>query len=231
MARYSRIEVWQEIENVGLVCLFYNDDVRVAKKVVRAIYDGGGRIVEFTNRGDRAHEVFRDLVVEVVKNGDNLILGAGSVLDPVTAGLYIDLGADFIIGPSLNPDVARLCNRLKVPYIPGCATPSEISAAEELGAEICKIFPAAELGGPAYIKALRAPCPWLKLMPTGGIDATEDSLRAWFKAGVTCVGIGSSLVREDWVDGEKWDEITALTTRCIDWIRRARVEAAEPHTE
>jgi len=222
VTRYSRIQVWQEFEDLGLVCLFYNEDVAVAKRIVRALSEGGGRIIEFTNRGDRAHEVFRELTSEVNSSDHEILLGAGSVLDPVTAGLYIDLGADFIVGSVLNPDVARLCNRRKIPYIPGCATPSEISAAEELGAEICKVFPADQLGGPEYIKAIKAPCPWLKLMSTGGVDVTKENLKAWFAAGVTCVGIGSKLVQKDLVENEKWDDITALTAKCLKWIQEAR---------
>ena len=222
MTRYSRIQVWQEFEDLGLVCLFYNDDVAVAKRIVRALCEGGGRIIEFTNRGDRAHEVFRELTSEVNASDGEILLGAGSVLDSVTAGLYIDLGADFIVGSVFNPDVARLCNRRKIPYIPGCATPSEISAAEELGAEICKIFPADQLGGPEYIKAIKGPCPWLKLMPTGGVDATKENLHAWFAAGVICVGIGSKLVQQDLVESEKWHDLTALTAQCLEWIQEAR---------
>lgn len=224
MTRYSRIQVWQEFEELGLVCLFYNEDTAIAKRIVHALAEGGGRIIEFTNRGERAHEVFRDLAVEVNASDRAILLGAGSVVDPVTSGLYIDLGANFIVGSVLNPDVARLCNRRKIPYIPGCATPSEISAAEELGAEICKVFPADQLGGPEYIKAIKAPCPWLKLMPTGGVDATKENLKAWFAAGVTCVGIGSKLVQKDLVEGERWDELTALTAKCLEWIQEARRE-------
>ena len=222
MTRHSRTEVWTQLEDLGLVCLFYHADASVAVRIMQALAKGGGRIVEFTNRGDRAHEVFRKLLDAVGENDQDILLGAGSVVDPATAGLYINMGADFIVGSVLNADVARLCNRRKVPYIPGCATPSEISEAEELGVEICKMFPADHLGGPEFVRAIMGPCPWLKLMPTGGVDATEENLKSWFAAGITCVGIGSKLVRNEFVGGERWDDLAGLTAQCVQWIREAR---------
>lgn len=226
MTRYSRTEVWTQFEDLGLVCLFYHDDASVAKKIMQALAKGGGRIIEFTNRGDRAHDVFRGLLDAAGESDQEILLGVGSVLDLATAGLYINMGADFILGSVLNADVARLCNRRKIPYIPGCATPSEISEAEELGVEICKIFPADHLGGPQFVKAIMAPCPWLKLMPTGGIDATEENLKAWFAAGVTCVGIGSKLVQREFIEGGRWDDLAGLTAQCVRWIHDARRELA-----
>jgi len=222
MARFSRVQVWSQMEALGLVALFYHADVEVSKKVAGALAAGGAKVIEFTNRGDRAFEVFRDLIVYVQEQHPDVILGVGSVLDLATAGLYVNLGANFIVGSVLNPDVARLCNRRKVVYCPGCGTASEVSAAEELGVEICKVFPGSQLGGPGFVKAIKAPCPWTKIMPTGGVDATWENLKAWFDAGVTCVGIGSKLVRKDLIEAEKWDELTSLTAQCLAWIREAR---------
>ena len=222
MARFSRVQVWSKMEELGLVPLFYNGDVEVSKKIVEAISAGGGKVIEFTNRGDRAFEVFRELIVHFEEADPEVILGVGSVLDVTTAGLYINLGANFIVGSVTNPEVARLCNRRKVPYCPGCGTASEVSEAEELGVEICKVFPGSQLGGPGFVRAIKAPCPWAKIMPTGGVDATWENLKGWFDAGVTCVGMGSKLARRDLIAAEDWAGITAITAQCLAWIRKAR---------
>ena len=222
MARFSRIQVWSTMEELGLVPLFYSADVNVSIKIIEALSAGGAKLVEFTNRGDRAFEVFRELVVHLEKADPDVILGVGSVLDVATAGLYINLGANFVVGSVTNLEVARLCNRRKIAYVPGCGTASEVSEAEELGVEICKIFPGSQLGGPGFVRAIKAPCPWSKLMPTGGVDATWENIKNWFDAGVTCVGMGSKLVRKDLVAAKDWASITELTARCLSWIRKAR---------
>ena len=224
MARFTRLQVWNAMEQLGLIPLFYHADAEVARKVVSAIAAGGARVIEFTNRGDRAFEVFRELIVSCEKMDPTVILGVGSVLDPATAALYINLGANFIVGSVTNPEVARLCNRRKIPYVPGCATSSEISAAEELGVEICKVFPASQLGGPEFIKAIKGPCPWSKLMPTGSVEAKWENIKAWFDAGVTCIGMGSDLVRKDFISGEDWAGMTALTAQCLAMVRKARAK-------
>ncbi len=225
MARFSRVQVWSTMESLGLVPLFYHPDVDTSIKVIEALSAGGAKVIEFTNRGDRAFEVFREVMVHFEQTDPDLILGVGSVLDVATAGLYINLGANFIVGSVTNPEVARLCNRRKIPYFPGCATSSEVSYAEELGVEICKIFPGRELGGPSFVKAILAPCPWSKLMPTGGVSATQENLKGWFDAGVVCVGMGSALVRDDWIQAQDWQAMTGLTAQCLAWIREIRGQA------
>ena len=222
MARFSRVQTWLTMEEQGLVPLFYHASADTAKEIIGALAEGGARLVEFTNRGDRAFEVFRELASYVAERHPDVILGVGSVLDVATAGLYINLGAEFVVGSVLNPEVARLCNRRKIPYMPGCGSPSEISQAEELGVEICKVFPASEMGGPSFIKAVKGPCPWSKLMPTGGVSASYDNLKAWFDAGVTCVGMGSALVRKDLVAARDWEGLAALTRQCLAWVQQAR---------
>jgi 2-dehydro-3-deoxyphosphogluconate aldolase/(4S)-4-hydroxy-2-oxoglutarate aldolase len=182
---------------------------------------GGVRCLEFVNRGDQAHLVFEELVRRFEK-ADTVILGAGSVVDPVTAGQYIQLGANFIVGPVLNSEVAKVCNRRKVAYSPGCGTVSEISAAEELGVEIVKIFPGSQIGGPGFVKAVRGPMPWTYLMPTGGVAPTEENLRGWFEAGVACVGMGSNLVRKDWVAEGNFDAISATAEQALKIIQEVR---------
>lgn len=224
MARFSRLEVLNRIIEIGLVPIFYNGDVETAKKIVAACAAGGATVVEFTNRGDLAYRVFSDLVAHFATEAPEVILGVGSVIDPGTAALYISSGANFVVGPVLNPEVARVCNRRKVAYSPGCGSASEISAAEELGVEICKIFPGAQVGGPAFVKAVLGPCPWTRLMPTGGVDATEESIRAWFRAGVACVGIGSKLITKELVAAGDFEAISEKVRQVIGWIRQARGE-------
>lgn len=223
MAKYSRLHVLNTMIETGLVPVFYNGDVEVATRIVEACRDGGVRCFEFTNRGDQAHLVFGELVRRFYDD-DNVILGAGSIADPATAALYMQLGANFIVGPMLNPDVARVCNRRKVPYSPGCGSVSEISAAEELGVEIVKVFPGTQVGGPGFVKSVRAPMPWTYVMPTGGVAPTEENIRAWFEAGVAAVGMGSKLVRKDLVAGEDWTAISQLARQTLDWIRDVREE-------
>ncbi len=220
MARFDRLHVLTTILQTGLVPIFYHPEVEVARRIVRACWDGGARAVEFTNRGDFAPDVFRDLSQWAARELPEVILGAGTVVDAPTAALYIACGANFIVGPTLNDEVARLCNRRKVAYIPGCSTPSEISAAEELGAEVVKVFPAG-VGGPDFIRAVLGPCPWSRLMPTG-VQATPESITAWFRAGVACVGIGSDLIRREWVEAGDWDAITRQVRQVREWIRQAR---------
>ena len=224
MAKYSRLRVLNTMIETGLVPVFYNPDVEVASKIVEALAEAGVRCFEFVNRGDQAHLVFGELVRRFGED-DNVILGAGSVVDPVAAGQYIQLGANFIVGPLLNPDVAKVCNRRKVAYSPGCGSPTEISAAEELGVEIVKIFPGSQIGGPGFVKAVRGPMPWTYLMPTGGVAPTEENLRGWFEAGVACVGMGSKLVRKDLVAAGDFDAIRDAAAETLAIIKKIRSES------
>jgi 2-dehydro-3-deoxyphosphogluconate aldolase/(4S)-4-hydroxy-2-oxoglutarate aldolase len=176
MARFSRLQVLNTIVEDGLVPVFYHADVEVARQVAAACASGGARVVEFTNRGDFAPEVFKELSHSLARERPEVILGVGSVVDAPTAALYIACGANFVVGPLLNPDVARLCNRRKIPYSPGCGSATEIAQAEELGVEIVKVFPGTAVGGPAFVKSVLGPCPWTSIMPTGGVDATEESI-------------------------------------------------------
>lgn len=204
-----------------MVPVFYHADPQTAVRVVEACLDGGVRCFEFTNRGDGAHEVFRE-VARCFQKDERLILGAGSVLDPATAALYMQLGANFIVGPVLNPEVARVCNRRKVAYSPGCGTLSEISTAEELGVEICKIFPGTAVGGPGFVKDVLGPMPWTRLMPTGGVEPTRASLEAWFNAGVACVGMGSKLFPKDAVQAGNFAAITENVRQALGFIQAIR---------
>jgi 2-dehydro-3-deoxyphosphogluconate aldolase/(4S)-4-hydroxy-2-oxoglutarate aldolase len=221
MAKYSRLKVLTTMIETGFIPLFYHDDPAIAEKVILASLEGGARCVEFTNRGDGAHLVFAELVKRFQDNKE-LILGAGTIMDAPTAALYIQLGANFIVGPNLNPEVARLCNRRKVSYTPGCATSTEISNAEELGVEICKIFPGEELGGPALVQAVRGPMPWVRLMPTGGTTPEKENVTAWIQAGVACLGMGSKLISSKRIEAGDYAAITADVKNVLTWVREAR---------
>lgn len=222
MARFTRLQVLNRILELGLVPVFYHHDLQTAIRIVEACAAGGATVVEFTNRGDLAYEVFAGLVRHFATANPEVILGVGSIVDPGTAALYIASGANFVVGPVLNPEVARVCNRRKIPYSPGCGSASEISAAEELGVEIVKVFPGAEVGGPGFVKAILGPCPWTLIMPTGGVEATKESIDAWFKAGVAAVGVGSNLIRKDLVEKGDFAAITARVAQMLEWIREAR---------
>ncbi len=194
MARFSRIEVALTMKKSGIVPVFFNKDIEICKKVLKACYDGGTRVFEYTNRGDRAHLVFEELIIWAEKEAPEMILGVGSIVEAGTTSIYIQLGANFIVSPILNPDMAVVCNRRKIAWSPGCGSLSEISKAEELGAEVVKIFPGSQVGGPSFVKAVLGPCPWTSIMPTGGVSPDELNLTEWFNAGVHCVGMGSQLM-------------------------------------
>lgn len=219
MARFSRLEVLNSLLDIGLLPLFYHAEAETAIEVVSACAQGGARLVEFTNRGELAYPVFTELVRRFAKS--DVILGVGSVPDAPTAALFIAAGANFIVSPNLNPETARLCNRRKIPYLPGCLTPTEIASAEELGVEICKVFPG-NVGGPEFISAVMAPCPWTRLLPTGGVDATEEDVRAWIKAGAAALGMGSKLITAQALKARDFGAITAKVSQVIGWIKAAR---------
>ncbi|MFT5167230.1 MAG: 2-dehydro-3-deoxyphosphogluconate aldolase/(4S)-4-hydroxy-2-oxoglutarate aldolase [Saprospiraceae bacterium] len=193
MAKFTRIQVAQTMAQTGMVPLFYHADMEVSKNILTACYRGGARLMEFTNRGDFAHEIFCELSKFCLKELPEMILGVGSVTNAGTASLYLQLGANFVVTPVLREDIAIICNRKKVLWSPGCGTLSEICRAEELGCEIVKLFPG-DIYGPAFVKAIKGPQPWTSIMPTGGVSPTKENLKAWFDAGATCVGMGSQLI-------------------------------------
>ncbi|MCC8173193.1 MAG: bifunctional 4-hydroxy-2-oxoglutarate aldolase/2-dehydro-3-deoxy-phosphogluconate aldolase [Odoribacter sp.] len=224
MARFTRIQVALQMAESKMIPVFYHPDVEVCKQVVHAAYKGGARVFEFTNRGDFAHENFGALVKWAAKEIPDMILGVGSVIDPGTTTLYIQLGANFIVSPLLNEEMAKICNRRKIAWSPGCGSLSEINKAEELGAEIVKIFPGSSVGGPKFVQAVKGPCPWSSIMPTGGVEPTEENLKEWFKAGVTCVGMGSNLFPKSKIDAGDWDGIASLVKECYSIVDKVTSE-------
>ncbi|MFI8379453.1 bifunctional 4-hydroxy-2-oxoglutarate aldolase/2-dehydro-3-deoxy-phosphogluconate aldolase [Leeuwenhoekiella sp. NPDC079379] len=222
MARYTRIEAVTRMHENGIVPVFYHQDIEVCKQILKACYDGGSRVFEFTNRGDYAHEVFGELNKYAKANLDGMILGVGSVLDAGTTSLYLQLGADFIVSPIVNAEMAKACNRRKVGWMPGCGSVTEISYAEELGAEVVKIFPGQQVGGPDFVKAVKGPLPWASIMPTGGVSPTEENLKSWFNAGVHCVGIGSKLFIKNAEGAFDYTAITAKIEEALDLVKKIR---------
>ena len=196
MAQFTRLEVAQVMKDTGLVPLFFHSDIELSKKVLKACYDGGARLIEFIARGDFAHEVFGELNKYALKELPGMIMGVGSVTDAAAASLYMALGANFIVTPVLREDIAIVCNRRKVLWSAGCGSLTEIASAEELGCEVVKLFPG-EVYGPKFVKGVKGPQPWTSIMPTGGVSPNEDNLKRWFDAGVICVGMGSQLISKD----------------------------------
>lgn len=197
MSRFTRIQTALAMQQTGIIPVFYHADPDICFEVIKACFNGGLKVFEFTNRGDYAHEVFGEINKRVSEELPQVVLGSGSVMDAPTASLYMQLGSNFIVSPVLKEDMAIVCNRRKVLWSPGCGSVSEISKAEELGAEIVKIFPGSQVGGPEFVKAVKGPMPWSSIMPTGGVVPDEDNLTAWFKAGVACVGMGSQLITKE----------------------------------
>lgn len=221
MAQFTRIEVAQKMKETGLVPLFYNQDIELCKNIVKACYDGGARLFEFTARGDFAHEVFGELMKFSIKEMPEMILGVGSVTDAAATSLYLQLGANFIVTPVFREDIAIVCNRRKVLWSPGCGSLTEIAKAEEMGCEVVKLFPG-DVYGPQFVKGILAPQPWTSIMPTGGVSPTEESLKQWFDAGVVCVGMGSKLISEKIIESQDFAKLTSETQNALNIIKSIR---------
>lgn len=224
MARFSRLRTLTTMIDVGVIPVFYIPDVEIAKGIVSALYEGGALCVEMTNRGDAAIDVFKELEKFCSGNFPEVILGVGSVVDAPTAALYITYGTNFVVGPVFDRDTAILCNSRKIPYSPGCGSATEIHMAESYGVEICKVFPGKQVGGPEFVKAVKGPCPWTLIMPTGGVDPTVESLTEWFLAGVSCVGIGSNLITKEIIENRDFKKLTEDVKKVIRIIKDIRNE-------
>ncbi|OIQ38430.1 MAG: bifunctional 4-hydroxy-2-oxoglutarate aldolase/2-dehydro-3-deoxy-phosphogluconate aldolase [Bacteroidetes bacterium MedPE-SWsnd-G1] len=221
MAQFTRIEVANAMKETGMIPLFFNNDLELSKKVLKACYDGGARLLEFTARGDFAHEVFGELTKYAIENLPGMIMGVGSVTDAAAASLYMSLGANFIVTPVLREDIAMVCNRRKVLWSPGCGTLTEITRAEELGCEIVKLFPG-DIYGPQFVKGVKGPQPWTSIMPTGGVAPTEENLKGWFDAGVTCVGMGSKLISKEIIANQDYKKLEQDCRNALQIIKSVR---------
>lgn len=221
MKKHTRLEVFKTMGDTGFVPLFYNSDPKMVQQVVKACYDGGARLFEFTHRGENAEQVFSELIIFCNQECPDMILGVGSVTDAATASNFINMGASFVVTPVLREDIAIVCNRKKIFWSPGCGTLTEIARAEELGCEVVKLFPA-EVYGPEFIKAVKGPQPWTNIMPTGGVDTTRENLAAWFEAGATCVGMGSKLIDKQALVEGNFDLITQKVKDVIKIIQEIK---------
>lgn len=217
MSRFDKTQVIQKIGDTRIVPVFYNSSADVAVHVIKACYDGGIRAFEFTNRGDFAHEVFAAVAKYTARECPEMALGAGSINDAPTAALYMQEGADFIVGPLFNPDVAKVCNRRCVPYVPGCGSVTEVGFAQEAGCDIVKVFPGDVLG-PKFVKAMLAPMPWTKVMVTGGVEPARENLIGWKNAGAFCVGMGSKLFPKDRIENKDWAYITDKCKEALSYM-------------
>lgn len=222
MAQYSRIEVVQKMQETGMVPLFYHPDIELCKKVLQACYDGGARLLEFTARGDFAFEVFSELNQFAIRELPGMIMGVGSITDAASASLFIQMGANFIVTPSLREDIAIVCNRRKILWSPGCGSLAEINKAEELGCELIKLFPGSTYG-PGFVKAIKGPQPWTSIMPTGGVSTDPDNLKSWFDAGVTCVGMGSKLISKELLEQGDFGALSSMVTQTLKVIEECRL--------
>lgn len=221
MSRFSRIEIAALMEQIGLIPLFYHPEVSMGKNILKACYDGGARVIEFTSRGDFAHEVFAELNKYVIKELPEMAMGVGSVTDAAAASLYMQMGANFIVTPSLREDIAIVCNRRKVLWSPGCGSITEINRAEEMGCELIKLFPGANFG-PDFVKALKGPQPWTSVMPTGGVTLEESNLKAWFDAGATCVGMGSNLISKSVLENQDYTGLEQTVRNTLALVKKVR---------
>ena len=222
MAKHIRSQVLATMKQIGIIPVFYDGDFETVKNIAAACADGGAKCIEFTNRGDRAINVFTQLAEYRDAQRTDIILGVGSVCDAPTAAMYIAAGADFIVAPLLDEETAVLCNKRKIPYSPGCGSLSEVHKAHSLGVDICKMFPGAQVGGPAFVKAVIGPCPWAELMPTGGVSPTKESLAEWFSAGIVCAGMGSKLITKEFVANRDYDGIAKKVADTIELIKQIR---------
>ena len=221
MAQYTRLEVVKQMQDSGMVPLFYHHDIEVAKSVLKSCYDGGARLMEFTNRGDFAIEIFTQLIKYSIAELPDMILGVGSVTDAAAASQYMLYGANFIVTPVYREDIAVVCNRRKVLWSPGCGSLTEIAQAEEMGCEVVKLFPGSTYG-PEFVKAIKGPQPWTSIMPTGGVSIDKDNLKGWFDAGVTCVGMGSQLISKDILANKDYSTLSANVMAALDLIQQLK---------
>lgn len=221
MAQYSRIEVATVMKETGMVPLFYHPDIELGKNVLKACYDGGARLMEFTARGDFAFEVFSELNKYAIKELPGMIMGVGSITDAGAASLFMQMGANFIVTPTLREDIAIVCNRRKVLWSPGCGSLTEINKAEEIGCEIVKLFPG-DIYGPGFVKGIKGPQPWTSVMPTGGVSTEEANLKAWFDAGVTCVGMGSKLIHKETLANKDFDGLKNTVRKTLETISKLK---------
>jgi 2-dehydro-3-deoxyphosphogluconate aldolase / (4S)-4-hydroxy-2-oxoglutarate aldolase len=215
--KLSKEEILSKMYATGLIPVFYHDAETTARKIVDTCYEGGIRVFEFTNRGKNALTVFAALVQHIKKYND-AVLGIGTIMNSKDVFRFAEIGADFIVSPVTKVEMAEACRKVDKLWIPGSATLTEIVTAVDAGAHLVKVFPASVLG-PAFISSIRPVVPEVRLMPTGGVEVTEANLDSWFKAGVHCVGVGSPLLRKQYIDSQNWEALLADVTATVEYIK------------
>jgi 2-dehydro-3-deoxyphosphogluconate aldolase/(4S)-4-hydroxy-2-oxoglutarate aldolase len=218
MARNTSIVVYSRIEETPIVPLFFNADLTVAQHVLKACYDGGIRVFEFTNRGAEAPAIFAKLIDYCEKECPDLVLGIGTIYDARQANEFISMGADFMLQPFTTPEVGEVCAKHDIPWMPGTMTLTEIRNAEILGAKYVKIFPG-NVVGPGFVKAIKGPMPKTKIMVTGGVEPNRESLSSWFGAGAAAVGMGSQLFPADLIAKKDYQSISNTISDLIKIYR------------
>ncbi len=218
MARNSSAVVYGRFEETPIVPLFFNADLEISKNVLKACYDGGIRVFEFTNRGIEAPSIFAKLIEYVEKDCPDLVLGIGTVYDVKQASEFISMGADFMLQPFTTPAVGEICAKHDIPWMPGTMTLTEIRNAEILGAKYVKIFPG-NIVGPGFVKALKGPMPHSKIMVTGGVEPNRVSMTSWFSAGAAAVGMGSQLFPAELIAKKEFHTITRTINELIQIYR------------
>jgi 2-dehydro-3-deoxyphosphogluconate aldolase/(4S)-4-hydroxy-2-oxoglutarate aldolase len=218
MARNASSLVYSRIEETPIVPLFFNADLTVAQQVLKACYDGGIRVFEFTNRGAEAPAIFAKLIDYCEKECPDLVLGIGTIYDAKQANEFIAMGADFMLQPFTTPEVGEVCAKHDIPWMPGTMTLTEIRNAEILGAKYVKIFPG-NVVGPGFVKAIKGPMPKTKIMVTGGVEPNKESLSSWFGAGAAAVGMGSQLFPADLIAKKDYQSISNTISDLIKIYR------------
>ncbi|GAB2764102.1 bifunctional 4-hydroxy-2-oxoglutarate aldolase/2-dehydro-3-deoxy-phosphogluconate aldolase [Rhabdobacter roseus] len=223
MATIDKDKALALMHEVGLVPLFYHTDTQVAIEVLKACYRGGVRAFEFTNRGENAYDTFVELVRYAAEHLPGTAIGIGTIYDGETAQRFIDAGADFVIAPIMNPVVGAVCARAQVPWLPGISTLTEIYQAQQAGAEVVKLFPG-EVVGSAFVRAIRGPMPKVKIMVTGGVQPTRESLQEWLGAGAYCVGMGSHLFPKEVLAARDYSWIEQKVAASVALIKELRAQ-------
>lgn len=214
-------QIIQQVKKEGLLPLFYHDDSHTCIGVTKALYEAGVRCIEFTNRGAQALQNFKQLVKQRDAEMKDLLLATGTIKTADHAKQFIDAGADFLISPFFDHAVCDEAYMQKMFWIPGCMTPSEIHVAEQAGCNMIKLFPGNTLG-PGFVEAILPLFPDLDFVVTGGVDTTEENIKAWFKAGVAGVGMGSKLISKDVLQKKNYDGLKAKTKEVISIIQKIK---------
>jgi 2-dehydro-3-deoxyphosphogluconate aldolase/(4S)-4-hydroxy-2-oxoglutarate aldolase len=208
----------QTVLDYPLVPVFYHANPDVSLGVFKACYAGGIRAFEFTNRGANALDTFK-LLQKQLQNFPGYIIGAGTVLKDSDAIAFIEAGASFIVSPCFIETVSDVCYQHKIPYMPGCMTVKEVFYATEAGCEVIKVFPG-EVLGTSFVKAVKAVLPKVKLMITGGVSPTRDSISSWFQSGASAVGLGSQLFKSDLLEKGNYIAIEEAVADCFRYLNK-----------